>query len=265
MTHKTSSSDAINVFYSRTLSTWDSSALSIVSLLIIPSSIHKFRPGLGKGVKKYSGTFCRILLWSQVFSSLSTYYSLPWSVTHHPALQFAYFFFKDLFFQGMNYPSRPTSNNHSSSSSSTSFQFLAGPSTSSSNMPTRTSPRIKSYSTSSSTGKKMYEEEISSEGSNFDIGSSSRKSSSTVPSFVDKNSQEYKEKRERNNNAVKASRERFAKKFEKVTKDVQVLEREKKDLKVKVRDVKTSYNTLKDLYETSFGPMDEYMEKSLFQ
>ena len=50
----------------------------------------------------------------------------------------------------------------------------------------------------------MYEEEISSEGSNFDLGSSSRKSS--VVSFVDKNSQEYKEKRERNNNAVKASR-----------------------------------------------------------
>ena len=111
----------------------------------------------------------------------------------------------------------------------------------------------------------MYEEEFSSEGSNFDPGSSSRKSSSSVVSLVDKNSQEYKEKRERNNNAVKASRERFAKKFDKVKKDVRGLEKERKDLKVQVRDARTSYNTLKDLYESSFGPMDPYTLNSLFQ
>ena len=152
----------------------------------------------------------------------------------------------------MNDPPRPLDPSSS--------HFFAAPSTSAASMPTRTSPRIKSLSTSS-TGKKMYEDEMSSEGSNLDIASSRK--SSTV-SF-DKNSQEYKEKRERNNNAVKASRERFAKKFEKVTKDVHQLEKEKKDLKVKVRDAKTSYNTLKDLYETSFGPMDPYTVQSLFQ
>lgn len=173
-------------------------------------------------------------------------------MTHFPR---PIFFFKDLLFllRGMNDPSRPL--NPSSS------HFFPGPSTSAASMPTRTSSRIKSLSTSSSTGKKMYEDEMSSEGSNFDLPSSRKLS--TV-SFVDKNSQEYKEKRERNNNAVKASRERFAKKFEKVTKDVQRLEKEKKDLKVKVRDVRTSYNTLKDLYETSFGPMDPYTAQSLF-
>ena len=82
---------------------------------------------------------------------------------------------------------------------------------------------------------------------------------------VDRNDPAYREKRERNNEAVKKSREKKKKESEKVYKDVQHLERENERLKTNLLKQKTSYETLKDLYEAACGKMSPGTEQKLFQ
>ena len=82
---------------------------------------------------------------------------------------------------------------------------------------------------------------------------------------VDKNDPNYQQRRSRNNEAVKKSREKKKKESEQVHKEVKYLERENEKLKAHLLKQKTSYETLKDLWESANGKMDIRTEQSLFQ
>lgn len=83
---------------------------------------------------------------------------------------------------------------------------------------------------------------------------------------VDKNTKEYREKRTRNNEAVKKSRLKKKEESEKVHKEVANLERENERLKLHLLEQKTSYKTLKDLLEVAVGKkLSPGSEQKLFQ
>lgn len=76
----------------------------------------------------------------------------------------------------------------------------------------------------------------------------------------------YREKRERNNEAVKKSREKKRRESEETAKHVAVLEREHAQLKHQKLLIKTKFDTIKELYNEAFGqPLDEQTEMSLFR
>lgn len=75
----------------------------------------------------------------------------------------------------------------------------------------------------------------------------------------------YREKRERNNEAVKKSREKKRRESEETSKYVAILEREHASLQHQRLLIKNKYETIKEIYTDNFGPMDEQTELSLFQ
>jgi hypothetical protein len=75
----------------------------------------------------------------------------------------------------------------------------------------------------------------------------------------------YREKRERNNEAVKKSREKKRRESEETSKHVALLTKDNKQLKHQHLLIKNKYETIKELYEENFGPLDRETEDSLFR
>jgi len=74
----------------------------------------------------------------------------------------------------------------------------------------------------------------------------------------------YVEKRLRNNEAVKKSREKKRRESEETAKHVTNLERENAQLKHQHLLIRNRYETIKEIYRENFGPIDEQTERKLF-
>lgn len=84
------------------------------------------------------------------------------------------------------------------------------------------------------------------------------------PTYMDKSDPSYKEKRERNNEAVKKSREKKKIETEITARCVARLEKDHKHLEKERMLMEVKYETIKEIWTENFGPLDAATERSLF-
>lgn len=92
--------------------------------------------------------------------------------------------------------------------------------------------------------------------------STSKKTKGTT--HMDKSDPFYKEKRERNNEAVKKSREKKKIETEMTARCVERLEKDHKRLAKERMLIEVKYEAFKEIWTENFGPLDAATERSLF-
>lgn len=120
--------------------------------------------------------------------------------------------------------------------------------------------------TRSSSGKNLYESDTrssysqQSSSSSYQMQQSSSSATGARPKQstsrqqpVDKDTPEYRQKREKNNEAVKQSRIKFAKNFEDTSRRVQELQRTNAHLKEKLKTNKIEWKVCVELHEKGIG------------